>query len=155
MNESSHLRSLFIFINWILSIIIDYWLFLRKLDCEYQILLSREVGGEDMLEQPLGRSRLSENLIVTNNSMKYWHRHKGPRDWVLSLKCYCFGDDTSSSADLYQLPKIKKISKYLQISVSKYWPNISFKILSRECISFELQFCLHLKIILRIPPWKF
>ena len=94
--------------------------FQRKLDCEYQILLSREVGGEDMLEQPLGRSRLSENLIVTNNSMKYWHRHKGVRDWVLSLKCYCFGDDTSSSADLYQLPKIKKISKYLQISASKY-----------------------------------
>ena len=61
MNESSHLRSLFNFINQILSMIIDYSLFLRKLDCEYQILLSREVGGEDMLEQPLGRSRLSEN----------------------------------------------------------------------------------------------
>ena len=60
-----------------------------------------------MLEQPLGRSRLSENCHKCFNEILA-SRHKGPRDSVLSLKCYCFGDDTSSSAELYQLPKIKK-----------------------------------------------
>ena len=52
MNGNSHLKLLIFSIDLILSMIIYYWLFQRKLDCEYQILLSREVGGGDEWEQP-------------------------------------------------------------------------------------------------------
>ena len=56
---------------------------------------------------------------ITDVSLKYCHRHKEPRDKVLSLKCYCFGDDTSSEADLYQFPNINQFSKSYILNINR------------------------------------
>ena len=38
---------------------------------------------------------------------------------MLSLKCYCFGDDTSSEADLYQSPNINQILKFYILNINR------------------------------------